>query len=255
MRTSWPSELLHSTPSAREPPRPHVDGVPLLSSQDILRIELRKVCQQRTMLRKFVCVTFLCETIPLYGVIMTTTRTLALVNTFARRQTAESKFSHFGGSEDQLLELVEACMEQAKAGYRDGVILVPVPPENFFSGVVEVSTDTPLRAEFGARAKSEAPYINVVAAGGEKLPAAAVEVVLYRHDVLGADATRNEAGEPVAEWEIISLNARATEGPEPMSPMAMARNFLALEGGTKAEYTAEEFARAIVYWSTRAMRG
>ena len=40
-----------------------------------------------------------------------------------------------------------------------------------------------------------------------------------------------------------------------MTPMAMARNFLALPGGTKAEYTAAQFAEAIIYWSTRAMHG
>jgi hypothetical protein len=37
--------------------------------------------------------------------------------------------------------------------------------------------------------------------------------------------------------------------------MAMARNFLVLPGGTKAEYTAAQFAEAIIYWSTRAMHG
>ena len=202
------------------------------------------------------------------------------VNSFVRRQTADSKFSHFGGSEHELVGLVLKNFERAMPGYRDGVILVPVPPEKFFSGVVEVTESTPLQATFGARRKGEAPYIDVVAVGGDKLPAQAVDVVLYRHDVLGDEATEcpgchrlgmwpplNEmAGCPQtcevcggtghrAKWEIVSLNARPTAEVEPMTPMAMARNFLAMAGGTKADYTAEEFAKAIVYWSARAMRG
>lgn len=170
---------------------------------------------------------------------------------FVRRQTHESKFSHFAGSWEELESLVEAHLDQAKPGYKDGVVLVPVPSQKFFSGIVEVDERTELKATFGARRADEASYVDVVAVGGEKLPAKFVEVVLYRHDVLAADGEQSSE----AEWEIISLNARATEGPEPMTPMAMARNFLALHGGTKAEYSAEQFAESIIYWSTRAMRG
>jgi hypothetical protein len=172
-------------------------------------------------------------------------------NSFVRRQIADSKFSHFSGSWEQLEALVEMHFEKAQQGYKDGVMLVPVPCEGFFSGVVEVAEGVELKATFSARRKGEAPYLDVVALGGAKLPAKAVEIVLYRHDVLAAD---NEQSTD-AEWEIISLNARPTEGPEPMHPMAMARNQLGLAGGTKAEYTAEQFAGAIVYWSTRAMKG
>lgn len=178
------------------------------------------------------------------------------LNSFVGRQTADSRFSHFGGSEGDLIALVEANLSRATPGYRDGVILVPVPSQNFFSGVVEVTEGVPLRATFGARREGEAPFLDVVAVGGQKLPAAAVDIVLYRHDVLEQDeVTRDGEGNPLATWEVISLNARATEGLEPLTPMAMARNLLALPGGTKADYSPEEFARAIVYWSTRAMRG
>lgn len=173
------------------------------------------------------------------------------VNGFARRQTAESKFSHFTGTWEDLAALVEAHCAKATPGYRDGVLEVPVPAERFFSGVVELTPETPLRAIFAARRKGEDAYLQIEALGGEKLPAKSVQVILYRHDVLGDDATPGTE----AVWEIVSINARATEGPEPLTPMAMARNFLQLPGGTKAEYTADEFARSIVYWSSRAMRG
>ena len=169
------------------------------------------------------------------------------INALALRQTAESKFSHFGGSVEEILLLTEEHFPAAKLGYRDGVVLVPVPPEGFFSGVTEVTPETNLRAVFSARRKGEEPYLQVEAVGGEKLPAKAVELVLYRRDVLGSDASSD------AEWEVVSINARPTEGPEPPTPVAMARNFLGLEGGTQAVYTAEEIAHAIVYWSRRAM--
>lgn len=175
------------------------------------------------------------------------------INSFVTRQTADSKFSHFGGSWEELVSLVEKYFGEAKSGYRDGVMLVPVPSDGFFSGVVEVNSDTPLKATFEARRKGEDPYLQIVALGGEKLPAKTVDVVLYRRDVLleeGPDHVSTEA-----EWEVISINARPTEEPEPLTPMAMARNFLVLPGGTKADYTAEEFARSIIYWSKRAMHG
>ena len=171
------------------------------------------------------------------------------INDMARRQTPESKYSHFGGSFDELSKLVEENFESATPGYRDGVVLVPVHADSFFSGVVEITPNTQLKAEFSARRKGEDPYVSVVAVGGEKLPATVVGIVCYRHDVLGNDASTD------AEWEVVSINARPTDGPEPMTPVAMARNFLELPGGTKATYTAEEFARAIMYWSKRAMRG
>lgn len=173
------------------------------------------------------------------------------VNAFIRRQTPESKFSHFAGTWEELVALVEQRFHFSKPGYRDGVILVPVPPIGFYTDVVEVTPETKLHATFEARANGEVPFIQVVAVGGEKLPALAVEIVVYRHNVLAEDGDASTD----CEWEIISINARPTEDPEPLTPMAMARNFLEQYlGGTKATYTAEEFAEAIVYWSTRAMR-
>jgi hypothetical protein len=171
------------------------------------------------------------------------------VGEFVRRQTPQSRFSHFSGTWDELVELVEIHFSQARPGYRTGVVLVTLPADRFFSGVVEVTAQTELRAQFVARRPGEAAAI-VVTAVGEKLPAQVVDVVLYHRDVL------EESGDaiPETDWEIISINARPTEEEEPMNPVAMARNFLGMPGGTKAEYSAEEFAQAIVYWSARVMR-
>lgn len=177
------------------------------------------------------------------------------VNPFVRRQTAESRFSHFNGLLGHVANMAREHFEKAKPGYRDGVVLVEVPARGFFSGVVEVTEETVLRASFASRRPGEDPFVSVEAIGAEKLTAEHVELVLYRRDVLleeGPDAVNKEED---YEWELVSINARPTPEPEPMTPVAMARNFLELPGGTKAEYTAEEFARAILYWSCRAMTG
>jgi len=170
------------------------------------------------------------------------------INNFALRQTEDSEYSHFAGTFEELVGLVEAHFAEAKPGKRDGVVLVSLPPERFFSGVVEVTEETELTAKFEARRKGEDAYIQVTAKG-VKLPAKNVDIILYSHNELDEDASTD------AEWEIVSINARPTEEPEPPTPVAMARNMLELPGGTKAEYTAEEFARSIIYWSTRAMCG
>lgn len=173
------------------------------------------------------------------------------INSFVRRQTAHSKFSHYDGNFEEVLSLVGRHFASAQPSGRDGVVAVPLPPEGFFSGVVEVSADTQLRAVFAARRRGETPYLQVEAVGAVKLPARYVEAILYRHDILLATGdAETEAG-----WELISLNARPTEEPEPPTPVAMARNMLGLPGGSPASYTAEEFAAAIIYWSTRAMCG
>lgn len=172
------------------------------------------------------------------------------INPFVQRQTATSQFSHYAGSWEQLAELVEAHLDQAREGYMPGVKLVPVPAEGFYAGVVALTPEMPLQAVFAARREGEEPYVEIRASAAAKQPAAAVDVVIYSHDVLAKDG--DDSSE--APWEVISINARLDEQPEPLSPVAMARNFLGLPGGsTGAEYTAEDFARSIVYWSQHAM--
>jgi hypothetical protein len=173
--------------------------------------------------------------------------TIAL-NDFVRRQTPESPYSHFEGTEDELIQLVCLCFHEGKQGYKPGVLLVPVPPERFRSSTVQVNLETPLRAVFGARREPEAPYLSV-RAQGKKTQAKYAFVVLYSHAVLveGNEATTD------CDFEIVSINARESVEEEPMDPMTMARNFLVLEGGTRGDFTAQQFAESIVYWSTRAL--
>jgi hypothetical protein len=191
------------------------------------------------------------------------------VNSFVRRQTKESPYSYYAGDLDAVAREVSRrlFMGDSRPGYRDGVVLVSLPPQDFFTSIVEVTGDTLLHASF------EAKHV-VVRAHGPKMSAKHVEVVLYQRHLLeehersgpisyeehiggegGAANTgnRNRGTDIFAGWEIISINARATEQEEPMDPLTMARNFLVKTGGTKGVYSAEQFAESIWYWSQRAL--
>lgn len=173
------------------------------------------------------------------------------INNFARRQTPESGFSHFGGGEDQLLAIIKDNFDNAKPGYRDGVVLVPVPPALFFSGVTSLTAGQKMVGTFESRRDGEEPRKQLRAAEGEKLPAAAVDIVLYRHDVLGADASTE------ATWEVISINARPTAEPEPIHPETLLHNHFGSSGGTETGMSDAELVaqlrQSFLYWKDKAM--
>lgn len=184
---------------------------------------------------------------------MEMTRKVACGN-FVKRQTAESGFSHYEGSWEELEYLVNYWFIEypyaayTKPGYRDGVIIQQLPPDFFRSAVVDLTEETQLSASYAPRRPGEDPYVRV-SAKGDKQPAKYASVVLYRHDVL----EENNERETDAEWEIVAIKARTSEEEEPMDPYTMARNFLHLKGGTKGDFSAEDFAKAIIYWNHHTM--
>lgn len=170
---------------------------------------------------------------------------------FVKRQTKDSGYSHFNGSWEDLEKLVTASMEHPEtvtAGYRDGVILVEMAAHHFSSAIVDLTVKSKLIANFSPRREGEAPFIRV-AVKATKQPAKFAFIVLYRHDVLA----ENNERQTDAEWEIVAIKARVSLEEDPMDPYTMARNFLHLEGGTKGDFTAEQFAKSIVYWNSHSM--
>ena len=163
------------------------------------------------------------------------------VNSFAKRQTAQSHYSHYAGTWEALTALVAGNFDQAKPGYRDGVVLVPVPAEGFFTGLVLVTETTELVAKLTTRAPGEEPYIAVYARNADKAPATSVSIVLYRHDVLAED----DDAETDADWEIIAILASPEPEDLPMDPVTMMRNHLHLPGGTQGRFTGDQFAASI----------
>lgn len=199
-----------------------------------------------------------------------------------RRQTRTSKFSHYEspcGSEARDMDALDTFVQELMStnpprqnARPDGLVMrVEVPPhlcQGFFSGVVNVTEETTLLPSFGVRkggVEGELPFLSYLAAGSDKSPAGGVTIVFYHHDALTQEERtwRDEGSvehEVTATWQVITVNARATQEPEPMPPQAMARNMAAAlgifpegTGGTPCTYTAEEFVRSIHYWSRRAM--
>jgi hypothetical protein len=176
------------------------------------------------------------------------TSTLGTIGTtqFARGRHVPTGYSHFDGTWAELEALVAQHANQAKPGYRDGVLLVPVPADRFWSSLVEPQQGATLEGDVFRRRPDEEPFLRVRQVGGAKQRAGYVEVVIYRADVL-----REGGDEPESDWEVVSVNANPTDAPDPMDPVTMARNYLGLAGGTKGNFTAEQFALAIIWHSKR----
>jgi hypothetical protein len=158
---------------------------------------------------------------------------------------------YFGGTWDELEALVEAHRDDFEPGtgsVDNDVILVNVPPANFFTSVVLVDESNAhlVREEFEARRPGEEPVVSRRITG-VKPPAAFVKIVCYRADVLARDEGRTTD----AEWEIVAVLAQLDEV-TPMTPSTMHRNANHDEGGTYREYTEREWADAYAYWGNHA---
>ncbi len=185
---------------------------------------------------------------------MTDTKPTFGVSAFLRgRMAPELPFSHFDGSEAELLALVAEGFDRAEPGYRPGVLLVPVDPSRFYSPVCELREGDKLVGEFKARREGEAPRMSVGVEGGQKTPAAGCSVILYSRETLvesGEDTTG-------ADFDLVMIQARTHEGTEPMKPETLMHNHFGSDGGTATKMSPEEFEAALresfAYWKGRAL--
>ena len=180
------------------------------------------------------------------------------LNNFVKRQTKESPYSYFDGSDEELINIVKQNFSKKIETGRQGIYEVPVPTNKFYSSIIIVDGGTSLQASFKARRKDENPYIQVFSPTGQKSPAKFVKIILYSHDSLSKDGENTTD----AQYEIVSINA-GFDDKEPPTPMAMARNqakgMQGYEdqsiGGTVAQYNSEDFVKSILYWSNKVMAG
>lgn len=196
------------------------------------------------------------------------------INDFVRRQACDSEYTHFDdgttslnpGEEEweKVAALAETYFDRAKPGYRDGVVLVPVPPEGFWTGVVRLKEGDRLVGEYRARRPGEEPrktlrvhrparrYPGRTAIEAGKQRCVAVDVVLYRRDVL-EEGCEECTG---ADWDIVSVNGRITEEDQPIHPDTLIANHFELDGGTATGMTPGEFEKAlresVMYWKDKA---
>ncbi len=182
-----------------------------------------------------------------------------VVSPFVRRQTPESQFSHFTGLESQLVWLTQKHFTNAKKGYRDGVLCVPVPPEWFYSGIVQLKDGDRLLGVFKKRPSDKEPRKSLYAKVGDKMPAEYVEVILYHSDVLLETSSAEEMAycEGYPSWVIISINGSPTKEAVPVEPITMMYNHFKMDGGTDTQMTAQQFEEALkhsfMWWRDKAL--
>lgn len=173
------------------------------------------------------------------------------ISNFVKRQTKESRFSYYDGTWEELKALTTKCYKDGKVeiGYRDGVVLVTVPNEGFYTSICKTDENSILETVMERRQENEDAYAVTTVVNGTKSPSMLTKIVLYSHATLMED---NDASSD-SEWEIISINCEISEEGSPMRPVTMMRNQRHYEGGTTAEYTVEEYMTAIEFWSTHAL--
>lgn len=157
---------------------------------------------------------------------------------------------------DQVIQLVQTNWHSAVPGAGEfdlnRKILVPVPSYGFFCQPrIPLQVGMPLQAEAKVRQDGEDPFVEVYilegharALGFEEIPAKHVNIVCYSAAALEENDGHRSSD---ADWEIVTI--LATLGDEHMLPLTMARNYLALPGGTFGNYSAKEFADAIYFHS------
>ncbi len=178
------------------------------------------------------------------------------VNEFVLRQVKDSGKTYTDSLKfNQMAQYAQKqlAIGNYKAGYRDGVVLVPEDKKklhHYICPFIKIDVNTKLRAQIIRRRPDEEPYIQIRALNGTPLKTNSVDLILYRHDVL---AETNEQSTN-ADWELISFHA-IPEGIEnmPMGPVTMMRNQLQLPGGTKAYYESEKWAKSIEFWQKYAV--
>lgn len=177
------------------------------------------------------------------------------INDFVRRQTADSEFTHYDGELEEVAQMALENYHKAKPGYREGVCLVPVPAEGFLCGIVKLSEGDQLEGGYVARRPGEEPRKTLRASseGKSKMPAVAVDVILYRRDVLEEGGEDNTG----SDWDIISINGRPMEEEMPIAPMTLIANHFELDGGTSTGMSPEQFEKAlresVLFWKDKAM--
>ena len=140
-----------------------------------------------------------------------------------------------------------------KDGYRDGVILITLKKNvslKFSCPLVKINQDTKLEAKIVKRRNEEENYIQIRALNGNTLKASSVDLVLYRKDVL-KETNENSTS---ADWELIAFMGKPENLKMPMGPVTMMRNQLQKKGGTKGEYSSEEWAKSVDFWQNYAIK-
>lgn len=169
-----------------------------------------------------------------------------------------------------LIKEIRDNWSQQKSGYRDGVILVPVPTVlwddhgpgedgtaiNLFTcPIANLREGDVFTGAFERRRPTETPRKRVGVVRQSMPYAAFVDVVLYRGDVLDEDVNNPRATD--CDWEIVTLLGKLTDEDQPMPPSTLMANHFLADGGTDTKMSPEEFIAALrhsfEFWSGKAI--
>jgi hypothetical protein len=181
-----------------------------------------------------------------------------IANEFVKRQTNDSRFSHFKGTWNEIIDMVYQCWANRQPSYRDGVTTVDVPVKGFYSGVVILESGDELSGGFESRQAGENPRKFIIVKGRKKLPAESVDIILYSSKVL-AENGDNELEPEDGNWEIISINASPIKNKMPIDPIVLMHNHFNSDGGTTTQMSDSEFVEILrnsfMCWKDKAMCG
>lgn len=180
------------------------------------------------------------------------------ISSFVRRQTADSEFSFFSGTDEQLISLVQENWHKRIPGQgAANVWQVPVSPADFYSSLIVLKEGDTLAGRYVSRVPGELPRKSTWAVG-QKAPAKTVWIIVYSAEVLAKDNNRSSD----ADWEIISINATGFEhdGPMPMSVGTLLANHFhehgSNDGGTSTGLSDSELVAKLkesyFFWRDKA---
>jgi|TARA_R110001583_G_scaffold16234_5_gene66169 hypothetical protein len=166
----------------------------------------------------------------------------------------------FGGTKipttiDSFLDKVNTLAETADLADGYAPFCKHLFAENFtgaLSGVVEITSRNDMRLHTGyvARREGELPILTrwFDSLDVDLEPAPYLDVILY-----SAEQLKQEGIEIDGEWGIVSINSVSSAAEDPMPPITMMRNALGKEqGGSGVPLDAEEYQRAVEFWSNHA---
>lgn len=155
---------------------------------------------------------------------------------------------------NSLIPELLANFNQAREGYREGVVLVPLDSKNFIGTIRTLQEGDPLYGMFLPRVTGEIPRKQIKVHGVAD-PVVAVDAVLYANAVL---AETNEGSDPSADFEVVAILPKVSTEYQPMHPDTLMANHFHFDGngGTATRMTAEEFESAMRasyhFWRNRA---
>ena len=168
------------------------------------------------------------------------------------RHTEDNPFSHFSSSWSIVVGRAIDNFDKAEPGYAEGVLLVPVDPDGFFTPVSKLRPGQELVGKYEARREGEAPRLSIGVWRAVKMPAFACTIVLYSRELLESDGDAATG----ADYDIISVNAQATED-EPIHFLTLMHNHFGSDGGTDTKMNPEAFEAAMresfAFWKDHAL--